>query len=51
LEKQNPSTSVKVLCCGDESGSVSLYVSKQRDRFHHANIFQLEEQDDTCHYV
>jgi len=51
LEKQNPSTSVNVLCCGDESGYVSLYVSKERDRFHHANLSQLEEQDDTYSYV
>jgi len=46
FEKQNPSISVNVLCSGDESGFVSLYVSKERDRPHHVNL-----SDESKHYV
>jgi len=51
FEKQNPSLSVNVLCSGDEGGFVPLYVSKERDRLHHVNLFLLEGPDDTHHYV
>jgi len=51
FEKQNPSISMNVLCSGDEGGFVPLYVSKERDRLHHVNLFLLEGPDDTRHYV
>jgi len=51
FEKQNPSISINVLCSSDEGGFVPLYVSKERDRLHHVNLFLLEGPDDTRHYV
>ena len=51
MEKQNPSVSVNVLCSGENSGYVPLYVSKERDRSHHVNLFLLEGPDDARHYV
>jgi len=51
FEKQNPSVSVNVLCRGDDGGYVPLYVSKERDRLHHVNLFLLEGPDDTRHCV
>jgi len=52
FEKQNHSVSVNVLCSsGDDGGYVSLYVSKERDRRHHVNLFLIEGPDDTRHYV
>jgi len=51
FEKQNPSISVNVLCGGDEGGFVPLYVSNERGRRHHVNLFLLEGPDETRHYV
>jgi len=42
FEKQNPSISVNVLCKGDDAGFAPLYVSKERDRYHHVNLFLIE---------
>ena len=49
--EKNLFISVNVLCSGDESGYVPLYVSKDRNRSHHVNLFLLEGPDDTHHYV
>jgi len=51
FEKQNPSISINVLCRGDDGGYVPLYVSKERNRRHHVNLFLIEGPDDTHHYV
>ena len=51
FEKQNLFFSVHVLCCGDGGGYVPLYVSKERNRFHHVNLFVIEGPDDHHHYV
>jgi len=51
FEKQNPSISVNVLCSGNEGGFVPLYVSKERDRHHHVNLFQIEGADESKHYL
>jgi len=51
FEKQNPSVSVNVLCSGNEGGFVPLYVSKERGRLHHVNLFLIEGPDETRHYV
>jgi len=51
FEKQNPSISVNVLCSGDEGGFVPLYVSKERDRPHHVNLFLIEGANESKHYV
>ena len=51
FEKQTPSISINVLCSGDEGGFVPLYVSKERDRLHHVNLFLREGPDDTRHHV
>jgi len=51
FEKQNPSISVNVLCKGDDGGFVPLYVSKERDRRHHVNLFLIEGADNSHHYV
>jgi len=51
FEEQNPSISVNVLCKGDDDGLVPLYVSKERDRRHHVNLFLIEGPDNKHHYV
>ena len=51
FEKQNLFVSVHVLCCGDGGGYIPLYVSKERNRFHHVNLFVIEGPDDHHHYV
>ena len=55
FEKQYPDISVNVLCSGDDSGYVPLYVSKQRNRRHHVNLFLIEISDEhgnqRHHYV
>ena len=55
FEKQNPDISVNVVCIGDDSGYVPLYVSKQRNRRHHVNLFLTEGSDEhgnhRHHYV
>jgi len=51
FEKQNPSISGNVLCGGDVSGFVPLYVSKERERCHHVNLFPIEGPNETRHYV
>jgi len=35
-----------VFCKGDEGGYVPLYVSKERNRRHHVNLFLLEGKDE-----
>jgi len=47
FEKQKLFVSVIVLCSGDDGGYVPLYVSKERDRHHHVNLFLIEGPDDT----
>ena len=44
--KLNPDISINVLCKGDEGGYVPLYVSKERNRRHHVNLFLLKEKDE-----
>jgi len=51
FEKQNSSISVNVLCKGDDGGYVPLYVSKERDRCHHVNLFLIQGPDNSHHYV
>ena len=51
FEKQNPLISVNVLCSGDKGGFVPWYVSKERDRHHHVNLFLIERADESKHYV
>ena len=55
FEKLNPDISINVLCKGDEGGYVPLYVSKERNRRHHVNLFLLEEKDEhgnkVQHYI
>jgi len=51
FEKQNPSLSINVLSSGDDGGYVPFYVSKERDRRHHVNLFLLEGPVDTHHYA
>jgi len=51
FEKQNPSISVNVLCKGDDGGLVPLYVTKERERRHHVNLFLIEGPDNQQHYV
>ena len=51
MKNKTPSISINVLCSGDEGGLVPLYVSKERDRLHHVNLFLIEGPDETRHYV
>jgi len=55
FEALNPDTSVNVLCEVDDEGCVPLYVSKQRNRRHHINLFLLEgtvdQGNELQHYV
>ena len=51
FEKQNPTISINVLCKGDDDGYVPLYVSKERDRRHHVNLFLIEGPHNSIHYV
>ena len=55
FEKLNPDISINVLCKDDEGGYVPLYVSKERNRRHHVNLFLLEGKDkhgnELQHYV
>jgi len=51
FEKQNPSISVNILCLADQGGFVPLHVSKERDRPHHVNLFLIEGEDESKHYV
>jgi len=44
FEKQHRCISINVRCNGDEGGFVHLYVSKERDRLHHVNLFYLKDQ-------
>jgi len=46
FEKLNPDISINVFCKGDEGGYVPLYVSKERNRRHHVNLFLLEGKDE-----
>jgi len=48
-EKQNPTISINVLCKGDDGGYVPVYVSKERSRRHHANLFLIEGPDNSTH--
>jgi len=55
FEKLNPTISVNVLCEGNDEGFVPIYISKERNRRHHVNLFLLEGTDeqgnDLQHYV
>jgi len=42
FESLNPNISVNVLCEGDGEGYVTLYITKERNRPHHVNLFLLE---------
>jgi len=54
-KKLNPTIGVNVLCEGDNEGFVPIYISKERNRRHHVNLFLLEGTDeqghDLQHYV
>jgi len=51
FEKLNSDISVNVLARGDGEGYVPLYVSKERNRRHHINLFLIEGSDRSHHYV
>jgi len=51
FEKQNPTISINILCKGNDGGYVPLYVSKERGRRHHVNLFLIEGPDNSTHYV
>ena len=51
FEHQNPSISVNVLCKDGDGGLVPLYVSMERNRRHHVNLFLIEGPDNKHHYV
>jgi len=55
FESLNPNISVNVLREGDDEGYVPLYITKERNRPHHVNLFLLEGTDDQGndlqHYV